>query len=176
MKFDGMPPDLATLLRGGWSWKLFASGEIAASAGEEFESFLKDKNVPDGSELFLNSNGGSLIGGISLGRVIRQHGLITHVGKRGRFENGFQDWEPADCMSACAVAFLGGGYRFIMDGSKYGVHRFAFEEGEQRNFDAAQQLSASVVEYLREMEIDNHSFRSLRKLQRMKFLFRLRKH
>lgn len=158
MDFEGVPPDLGTLLRGGWAWKLFATGEINVSTGEEFQNFIMQNNVPHGSQLFLNSNGGSLVGGIALGRVIRQSGLITHVGKRGIFENGIQDWEPGDCMSACAVAFLGGEYRFVMEGSRFGVHRFAFERSEQRDFESAQKISASVIEYLREMEVDIELF------------------
>jgi hypothetical protein len=158
MDFEEVPPDLGALLRGGWGWKLFARGEIKASTGEDFQNFLMQNNVPRGSELFLNSNGGSLIGGVALGRVIRQNMLITHVGKKGKFEDGLQSWEPGDCMSACAVAFLGGEYRFIMNGSKFGVHRFTFEGREQRDFESAQQLSASLIEYLREMQIDSELF------------------
>lgn len=61
-------------------------------------------------------------------------------------------------MSACAVAFLGGEYRFVMEGSRFGVHRFAFERSEQRDFESAQKISASVIEYLREMEVDIELF------------------
>jgi hypothetical protein len=57
MHFEGRPPDLATLARGGWSWKLFASGQVDIAAGEKFQEFLMRHNVPRGSELYINSHG-----------------------------------------------------------------------------------------------------------------------
>jgi hypothetical protein len=87
-------------------------GEIDVNAGERFAAFLAANNIPFGSDLYLHSQGGSLIGGMSLGRVIREHILTTHVGQKGELKDEFQHIEDGVCMSACAIAFLGGEYRF----------------------------------------------------------------
>jgi hypothetical protein len=158
MEFEATPPDFGTLLRGGSSWDIFATGEVDLRAGEKLERLLVQKSVPNGSELHVHSPGGSLIGGMNLGRVIRSHNLITHVGKKGKLENGFQHTEDGHCMSAAALAFLGGEFRFVGDNSRYGVHRFTLEERSSRGIDDAQILSASVVEYIRSMEVDTELF------------------
>jgi len=55
----------------------------------------------------------SLIGGMNLGRVIRAHGLITHVGQKGPMADGFQHTVEGHCMSAAALASLGGEFRYV---------------------------------------------------------------
>jgi len=62
------------------------------------------------------------------------------------------------CMSACAIAFLGGEYRFVSGKSEYGVHRFALNDAGPRQVDQAQQMSATVVEYIRAMSVDTELF------------------
>ena len=73
---------MVTRLRGGWSWDIFATGAVDLKAGENLELLLAEQRIPDGSQLHIHSPGGSLIGGMNLGRVIRAHGLITHVGRK----------------------------------------------------------------------------------------------
>jgi hypothetical protein len=158
MEFEATPPDHATLLRGGSSWDIFATGEVDLYAGDNLERLLAEKSIPDGSDLHLSSGGGSLVGGMNLGRVIRSHNLITHVAKKGPFEDGFQLTEDGHCMSAAALAFLGGEFRFVRETSKYGVHRFTLDEPSARGIDDAQILSASVVEYIRSMGVDAELF------------------
>jgi hypothetical protein len=158
MIFEGQPPDLVTKLTGTSRWRIFASGEIDASAGERFSAFLAENNIPFGSDLYLHSHGGSLVGGMSLGRVIREYILTTHVGQKGALEGEFQHIEGGICMSACAMAFLGGEYRFVNGESEYGIHRFTLHDGGPNQIDQAQQISASVVEYIRAMDVDSELF------------------
>jgi hypothetical protein len=158
MDFEAAPPDMETLLRGGWSWDIFAVGEVDLKAGDTLERFLADKRIPDGSKLHIHSDGGSLIGGMNLGRVIRAHGLITHVGQRGPLKNGFQLTVAGNCMSAAALAFLGGEFRYVSSTSRYGVHRFKLNDISPRVADETQVLAASVVEYIRSMEVDVELF------------------
>jgi hypothetical protein len=158
MIFEGQPPDLITKLRGTSAWRIFVSGEIDVNAGERFAAFLAANNIPFGSDLYLHSQGGSLIGGMSLGRVIREHILTTHVGQKGELKDEFQHIEDGVCMSACAIAFLGGEYRFVSGKSEYGVHRFSLNDAGPRQIDEAQQISASVVEYIRTMGVDTELF------------------
>jgi hypothetical protein len=158
MDFEATPPDLGTLLFGGSSWDIFATGEVDLRAGEKLEQLLAERSIPNGSELHIDSPGGSLIGGMNLGRVIRSHNLITYVAKKGKSEGGFQKTEDGCCMSAAALAFLGGEFRFVADASKYGVHRFTLGEPSARGIDEAQMLSASVVEYILSMGVDAQLF------------------
>lgn len=158
MDFEACPPDLGTLLRGGSSWNIFATGEVDLYAGERLQRLLTEKQVPAGSEFYLHSTGGSLIGGMNLGRVIRSYNLITHVGKKGRLEDGFQHTESGYCMSASALAFLGGEFRFVGQDSRFGVHRFTLGKPSVGGVDDAQVLSASVVEYIRSMGVETELF------------------
>lgn len=158
MEFEVVPPDIATFLRGGSSWDVFATGEVDLNAGETLERLLAENRIPDGSELHIHSGGGSLIGGMDLGRVIRAHGLIAHVGQKGPMENGFQHKMDGHCMSAAALAFLGGEFRYVSSKSRYGVHRFTLNDRSPRVADEAQVLAASVVEYIRSMEVDVELF------------------
>jgi hypothetical protein len=128
MVFEGQPPGLIHRIRGTSAWTIFASGEIDANAGERFATFLATNNIPFGSDLYFHSHGGSLVGGMSLGRVIREYILTTNVGKKGKVENEFQHIEDGVCASACAIAFLGGDYRFVSGNSQYGVHRFTLHD------------------------------------------------
>jgi hypothetical protein len=61
-------------------------------------------------------------------------------------------------MSAAALAFLGGEFRFVGATSKYGVHRFTLGQPSARGIEDAQVLSASVVEYIRSMDVDTELF------------------
>src|ERR1700722_2451405 len=158
MIFEGQPPDFVTKLMGRSAWRIFASGEIDANAGERFAAFLALNNIPFGSNLYLHSSGGSLVGGMSLGRVVREHILTTHVGQKGEIKGEFQNIEDGVCMSACAIAFLGGEYRFVSSESEYGVHRFTLNDSGMQQIDHAQQISASVVEYIRAMGVDTELF------------------
>jgi hypothetical protein len=158
MEFEATPPDMATRLMGGYSWDIFASGEVDLQDGEKLERLLAEKSIPSGSELHLHSGGGSLLGGLNLGRVIRSHNLTTDIATKGKFENGIQFTDPGHCMSAAALAFLGGGFRFVSEGSKYGVHRFSLGRESPRGVDDAQVISASVVEYIRSMDVDTELF------------------
>lgn len=158
MEFEALPPDLVTLLKGGWAWDIFASGDVDLQAGENLERLLAEQHIPDGSALHIHSPGGSLIGGLNLGRVIRAHGLITHVGRKGPRNNNIQNTLDGHCMSAAALAFLGGEFRFVSEKSRYGVHRFTLNDTSARAADDAQILAASVVEYIRSMEVDVELF------------------
>src|SRR5258706_6985006 len=61
----------------GW---ISAVGYITADTPREFETFAKDPNVR-GAVLGLDSDGGSGLGTLALGRSIRNLGMITPIGK-----------------------------------------------------------------------------------------------
>jgi hypothetical protein len=158
MDFVGIPPDRMALIRGGTSWQVFASGNVNPNDHEKLSQFLLTNKIPFGSEIYIHSAGGSLVGGMSFGKVIREHGMISHVGRQGNFEDGFQETLDGYCMSAAALAFLGGDFRFVGERSQYGVHRFTVEDATAKDIDGAQKISASVVEYIESMGVNIELF------------------
>src|SRR5580704_8318957 len=117
MRFSAYPPNaFSETFMGDHAWAIYAAGEIDSNAGMRLSALIADKHIPDVSRLFLHSPGGSLLGGIALGRAIREHALQTDVGQFsvGKTTTGAR---PGYCYSACALAFLGGEYRFLLDGS-----------------------------------------------------------
>ena len=104
----------------------------------------------------LNSLGGNLLAGMELGRIIRKYGASTSVGK---YRPGNSTGESGVCYSACALAFLGADYRYIQQGSEYGVHRFVNPAGPKTDDLAIGQiLSAAIGNYIREMGVDSALF------------------
>jgi hypothetical protein len=149
MQFTPEPPPLPFFST---MWTIYADGKIDYDAGQRLDKLISDNHIPDHSEVMLNSPGGSLLGGIRLGEVIRQHDLITYV------EKG--DKSPGICLSACSLAFLGGHFRYISKQSVYGVHRFY---GQDLNSDEAQIISARVMQYIRDMGVDQALFTEMTK-------------
>jgi hypothetical protein len=157
MRFVALPPEpLIEKLMGNHAWSIYATGEIDPDAGKRLSALIAEKTIPRASLLYLNSPGGNLLGGMALGRVIRENLLFTYV---GQFNSALKhDTRPGYCYSACALAFLGGEYRYLTKGSVYGVHRFFWEGHSNNDADIAQIVSANVVEYIRSMGVDTKLF------------------
>ncbi|MBP2315507.1 lysozyme inhibitor LprI family protein [Azospirillum soli] len=153
LTFMGEPPWLPQVT--GTAWRIQLFGPFDKGASRRFSAFLEANNVPDGSSVILNSPGGNLAEGIALGREFRKRGFSTTIGVRRTTDSGI---DPGYCYSACATAFLGGKFRSVPSGSKYGVHRFAFSRTTGQDSDAAQMVSALLVSYLGEMGIDSGLF------------------
>lgn len=133
---------------------VFASGEIDVDAGERLMAEAARRGLGRGTILILDSPGGRLLGGLRLGRAIRQLGFDTRIGRldaEGRPSDGI-------CASACALAFLGGVRRDVSPGSKFGVHRFYFPDGTRSygadELGALQELTGSLVAYASGMGVD----------------------
>jgi hypothetical protein len=142
----------------GTHWYIFLSGQIEADTAEKFEAFVKEHKVPLWSYVVLNSPGGSIYGGIELGRVFRKFQLNTDIGIRDSSKTDTFSYSVGKCYSSCAYAYLGGKFRYLHEGSRYGVHRFYASNSAYGNMDTAQIASAQIVEYLREMGIDPEFF------------------
>ncbi len=61
----------------------------------------------------LNSHGGIVFAGRSIGKLIQERGLITHV--------------EAQCYSACTLVFAAGDNRTISDEAEVGFHGYSFD-------------------------------------------------
>ena len=158
MQFVAYPPELYNeKLMGDHAWRIFATGEIDAAAGKRLAALVAEKRIPLFSYLYLHSSGGNLVGGMELGRVIRESKLETFVGQIDPTLK-YVGSKPGFCYSACATAFLGGEYRYWTNGSVYGVHRFFWNANSSGNADLAQIVSAAVVEYIRSMGVETKIF------------------
>ncbi|KZY32651.1 hypothetical protein A3731_27080 [Roseovarius sp. HI0049] len=130
---------------------VYIDGKLDGSEAERLEALVADGTVTRYSTIYLNSPGGSLFGGMDLGRMIRKYGFSTGVAKRD--DTG----EPVDggavCMSACSLAFLGGVFRYFQDDDLFGVHRFYSDEPLENEGEIAQVASAAIINFLDEMDV-----------------------
>jgi hypothetical protein len=122
-------------------------------------------------QILFHSTGGSLEAGLEVGRIIRENGLNTAIGKpvwfptvalNGETSYGWADIDSGECSSACAYAFLGGVRRDLASG-QLGFHRFSPDDGGllpgNGGIIAGQIVSSVIVQYLTEMGIDPRVFR-----------------
>jgi hypothetical protein len=122
---------------------VLAKGVITDETANALESFiLKNRKLPYSDRQYLanytrvcfDSPGGSLEGGIKLGRVIRKMKLDTCLAP---------DYEESDnpaptafrdrgviCASACVLAISGGMNRSVQEGSRLGIHQFYSKSGQ----------------------------------------------
>ena len=99
-------------------------------------------------DVWLNSPRGNLFAGMQLGRIIRTHGAWTRI-------IDYRTVRPGQCYSACALAFLGGVYRFNDHGARYGVHRASLRvDSPTGGVDLGEHLSTAIADYIREMGVD----------------------
>lgn len=108
----------------GGEW-IAAEGPITSRTPEDFRQFFEKNPSLRGVRLsvVLNSEGGDLAGGISLGLLIYEAGLWTSVGRTLPEGNFSTIREDGVCYSACAYSFLGGKTRLARAGS-IGFHQF----------------------------------------------------
>ncbi|MDQ0464178.1 hypothetical protein QO010_001959 [Caulobacter ginsengisoli] len=130
-----------------------ADGDIVYETGKTFEAFLKTQKIQWSVLVRFNSGGGSLPGGVDLGRAIRKAKLRTAIGETVDDPKvpGKASYKPGLCASACAYAFLGGISRTVDTGSLYGVHQF--HNPEVQNDQDVQTVVAVLGYYVVEMGI-----------------------
>ena len=93
-----------------------AVGYITADTPKEFEAFTKDPGTR-GAVLVLDSDGGSVLGTLALGRLIRSLDMITTIGRSTRLPGSGKDGRLATlspngtCESMCAFLLLSGSHR-----------------------------------------------------------------
>lgn len=101
---------------------IYIEGPIEGGDAERVRQLMT--GLPEGSESFLmvalNSPGGDLAEGLKIARILQTANLqvVTDVLDR----NG----DPADCASSCVLIYLGGGYRYLAESSRLGVHQFRY--------------------------------------------------
>lgn len=115
-------------------------------------------NVSSYGIVYFNSAGGDLAAAEELGRLIRQHGFATQI---GRLSSDKKQIRRGVCESACPIAFIGGKFRLLdTDTGKLGVHRFylakqgRWAEDSKLLFTSERDLRA----YIQEMGISDEFF------------------
>jgi hypothetical protein len=142
-----------------------AEGDIVEDSADDFEKYLKEYGDTSASEVRLHSHGGSLIGGIKLGELIRKRKFSTTVGRTVSDDvsnKHYGDKADGVCVSACAIAFIGGVERYANE-KVLGIHQF-YQEASLKNpsekvFDALdmsgqQMISAILIDYAFRMGVD----------------------
>jgi hypothetical protein len=122
-----------------------ASGAITSDTARDFEAFAKSRKL-DGLTIALDSDGGSVLGALALGRSIRRLGMITTVGRTidlsasdgGRKRAKLQP--RAFCESMCAFVLLAGVERQVPAEARVMVHQIWL--GDRRDDPTAANYSA----------------------------------
>lgn len=121
---------------------VMATGDVLWNDAERLDAFLSRLPEKKHTAIYLNSPGGSLSGGVSLGTYFNQRRIKTVV-------EGYEV-----CASACALAFLGGtdrhGHRWMSSTTRslLGVHAFSNADGTKYDHtDDLQQVVAEILDY-----------------------------
>jgi hypothetical protein len=138
------------------AWMIYIDGEIRPNEGDILEQEIVERGISSYSTVYLNSPGGSLYGGIELGRVIRKYGFSTGLGEAPVSKDDYGS--SGVCFSACTLAYLGGKFRYFHDNSLFGVHRFYSEQPPHDAEATAQIASAAIITYLGEVGVDPNFF------------------
>src|SRR5450631_916786 len=122
-----------------------ASGAITTDSARDFQLFAHGRDLSNAT-MVLDSDGGSVLGAIALGREIRRLALSTMVGRTVDIPS--QPQAPvravmlprADCESMCAFVLLGGVHRFVPPEARVMVHQIWL--GDRREDPTAANYSA----------------------------------
>jgi hypothetical protein len=122
-----------------------ATGAITADTPRDFDQFAK-RHALKGTTIALDSDGGSVLGALALGRAIRGLGMTTTVGKtvdlsvadRGRKRARLLP--RAYCESMCAFVLLAGVERHVPGEARVLVHQIWL--GDRRDDPTAANYSA----------------------------------
>jgi hypothetical protein len=123
-RMEGPAADCGTLCR---VW-ISAIGAITEATVRDFEQFATDNNVR-GATLVLDSEGGSVLSALALGRAIRRFEMTTTVGKTAALpaidDNAARATlsPKANCESMCAFILLGGTRRYVPPEAHVLVHQ-----------------------------------------------------
>ncbi len=105
-----------------------ATGVITEDTARAFEAFARNNDVR-GAKLVLDSEGGSVISAMALGRVIRNFDMTTTVGRTTLLPDDGSNppratiSASASCESMCAFILLAGTRRYVPIDARVLVHQ-----------------------------------------------------
>lgn len=137
-----------------------AEGIITEDTPEQFEKFLKSYDGKIVKTIIFHSPGGNLGAAIKLGKLIRQAGYRTFIGRSISLDEAMAiyHYKDAHCLSACAYAFLGGVERSYTEKDSYGLHRFGKSDRDIGG-DVAQIITSELATYVEQMGVDQRVLR-----------------
>lgn len=164
---DGSPETCAATCRP----LIGASGMITADTARQFITFVRDNALQAvqggqaGATVVLESDGGSVLGALDLGRAIRRFGFATSVGHvvERHTATSIKYGEMigrADCQSMCTFVLLGGVQRYVPPSARVLVHQIWLgdrrEDAVAANYTAedlvvVQRDIGSILQYTTEM-------------------------
>lgn len=137
---------------------ILAVGPVQIGDADRFRAYLARTPIKKRTAIYLNSPGGNLYEGMRLGLAFHQLGVRTVI------EGG-----SAKCVSACALAFLGGRdsdgkpWRTKSSSSELGFHSWKSQFSDTRTYTAddmyrleqeTQRTVLAVADYLRAIGTD----------------------
>lgn len=128
--------EMKTVTSGSGPALILVKGELDLSDAVQFAKLAEDIEE---ATVFLQSSGGAIFAGLSMGKTIREKGFVTVVPP------------AASCISACALAWLGGIERVMAENSRIGFHAaYVVKYGRLRTSETAQ---AVIAKYLQELQL-----------------------
>jgi hypothetical protein len=142
-----------------------AVGPVTDATAADFETFANNNELR-GAVLVLDSEGGSVLSALDLGRAIRRRAMTTTIGKTtkvmcpdGTVSHSILS-PKADCESMCVFILLGGVHRYVPAEARVLVHQIWLGSKRKRSLEnqyTASELSlvqrdlASLARYTVEM-------------------------
>ncbi len=109
-----------------------ATGVITEDTARAFEAFARSNSNVRGARLVLDSEGGSVLSAMALGRAIRNFEMTTTVGRTNLLPSDGNDGSNmrratisanASCESMCAFILLAGTRRYVPNEARVLVHQ-----------------------------------------------------
>jgi hypothetical protein len=106
-----------------------ATGVITEDTARAFEAFARSNNNVRGARLVLDSEGGSVLSAMALGRAIRNFEMTTTVGRTNLLPPDGNNVQRAtisanaSCESMCAFILLAGTRRYVPTEARVLVHQ-----------------------------------------------------
>ena len=119
-----------------------AVGAITEDTPSDFEVFASTRNIA-GSLVVIDSEGGSVLGAMALGRAFRRFDLTTAVGRTSVLPGSGDDKARATiapdayCQSMCAFLLLGGARRYVPPEARVMVHQIWLAKKAKRSLEAS---------------------------------------
>ena len=142
----------------GRSAHIKVDGEIREGDSEKIETFVGGLQFSDDLRIHVsfNSPGGSLSEGLRIGNYL----LNLPVTVTTNINRGLST--PGECASACVFAFLGGHYRYLMAGSRLGVHQFYLNDENDLTANegvaVSQFLAGDIVKFIGQARVKPEFF------------------
>lgn len=118
-----------------------AVGAVSEKTATEFEAFASSGDLR-GATIVLDSEGGSVLSALALGRAIRRLGMTTTIGKTSVISRANGDASRAtlspnaDCESMCVFILLGGLRRHVPPEARVLVHQIWLGNKSKRALEA----------------------------------------